>query len=398
MAIKFSPPDISEEEINEVVDTLKSGWLTTGSKAKLFEQKIADFCKTNRAACLNSATSGMELVLRLFGIGQGDEVITSAYTYTASASVINHVGAKIVLVDTAPDSYEMDYQALKNAINENTKAIIPVDIAGIMCDYELILKIVNAKKHLFKPSCKMQQSIGRVLVLADAAHSFGSIRDGIYSGNYADFSVFSFHAVKNLTTGEGGGITWRTVEGVSDEEIYNKFMLFSLHGQTKDALLKLQSNEWEYDIKAPYYKCNMTDIQASIGIAQLKRYESLLKRRQEIVEIYENLFEHKNVSVSQHTGNNYVSCKHLFIVRLNGKDEHFRNNMIAKLAQRKIPTNVHYKPLPMMTAYKNLGFNINNFNNAYRQYANSISLPLHTLLTDNQAEFIADAFVKALEE
>lgn len=394
--IKFSPPDISEKEIEEVIDTLKSGWITTGPKTKLFEKKIAEYCGTNKAVCLNSNTAGLELILRILGIGQGDEVIVPAYTYTASASVIDHVGAKIVFVDCAKNSYEMDYNTLEQYINQNTKAIIAVDIAGIPADFEKIYEIVNHKKDVFKAKTELQKAIGRIAVIADSAHSFGASRNGKMTGNIADFSSFSFHAVKNLTTAEGGAVTWRHIEGIDDEELYKKFMLWSLHGQNKDALSKSKSGGWEYDIKIPGYKCNMTDIMAAIGLAQFERYPELLKRRKEIIERYNEAFKDMNVQVLEHYAENYTSSGHLYLMRFLGLNEEQRNKLIMDLAEKGIPTNVHYKPLPMMTAYKNLGFDIKDYPNAYDMYKNEITLPLHTLLSDEQVEYIIENVKKVL--
>lgn len=390
MKIPFSPPDITQAEINEVIDTLKSGWITTGPKTKLLEKKLAEYCNTSKMVCLNSATAAMEMTLRLLGIGEGDEVITSAYTYTASASVIHHVGAKIVLVDTGKDSFEMDYDQLENAITEKTKAIIPVDIAGVMCDYDRIFEIVNRKKDLFKPSNEIQEVFGRVIVMADAAHSFGASYKGNRSGEVADFSCFSFHAVKNLTTAEGGAVTWRDIPGFENEEIYNQFMLLSLHGQSKDALEKTKPGSWEYDIVAPNYKCNMTDIMASLGLVQLKRYLNILKRRKEIIEMYDEALKDENVQVLNHYDDNQSSSGHLYLVRLLGKDENYRNRVIEKMAEKGVSTNVHYKPLPMHTAYKNLGFGIKDYPNAFNMYKNEITLPLHTLLGDEDVEYVVN--------
>lgn len=392
MKIPFSPPDITQAEINEVIDTLKSGWITTGPKTKLLEKKLAEYCNTSKMVCLNSATAAMEMTLRLLGIGEGDEVITSAYTYTASASVIHHVGAKIVLVDTGKDSFEMDYDQLENAITEKTKAIIPVDIAGVMCDYDRIFEIVNRKKDLFKPSNEIQEVFGRVIVMADAAHSFGASYKGNRSGEVADFSCFSFHAVKNLTTAEGGAVTWRDIPGFENEEIYNQFMLLSLHGQSKDALEKTKPGSWEYDIVAPNYKCNMTDIMASLGLVQLKRYLNILKRRKEIIEMYDEALKDENVQVLNHYDDNHSSSGHLYLVRLLGKDENYRNRVIEKMAEKGVSTNVHYKPLPMHTAYKNLGFDIKDYPNAFDMYKNEITLPLHTLLGDEDVVYVIDSF------
>lgn len=388
MNISFSPPDISEIEINEVIDTLKSGWITTGPKTKLFEKKIAEYTNTSKAVCLNSATAALELTLRLLGIGEGDEVITSAYTYTASASVIHHVGAKIVLVDTAKDSYQMDYDQLEQVITERTKAIIPVDIAGVMCDYDRLFEIVEQKKYLFKPKNEMQEAFNRVIVVADAAHSFGSIYKGRKSGEVADFTCFSFHAVKNLTTAEGGAVTWRDIPGIDNEEIYRQYMLLSLHGQSKDALTKAKIGGWEYDILMPGYKCNMTDIMAALGLGQLQRYPSLLKRRREIIAMYDEGLKDCNVELLKHFSDDYSSNGHLYMVRLLGKNEAERNRIIKQMAQKGIATNVHFKPLPLLTAYKKMGFDIKDYPNAYAQYKNEITLPLHTLLRDEEVKYI----------
>ena len=387
--IPFSPPDITDVEINNVIEVLKSGWITTGPKTKEFERKIAEYCNTNRAICLNSATAGMEMTLRLLGIGEGDEVITSAYTYTASASVIHHVGAKIVLVDTGVDSYQMDYDKLEEAITEKTKAIIPVDLAGVMCDYDRIFEIVNRKKALFKANNEIQEAIGRIVVLADGAHSFGASQKGKMSGEVADFTSFSFHAVKNLTTAEGGAVTWRSIDGIADEEIYKRLNCLSLHGQTKDALAKTKIGSWEYDIIDPAYKCNMTDIMAAIGLGQLSRYEYLLNYRKSIINRYDELLEDaEGVEVLKHYDNENISSGHLYLVRLVGKDEAFRNEIITKMAEAGVATNVHYKPLPMLTAYKNLGFKIEDYPNAFDMYKNEITLPLHTLISLDQVDYI----------
>ncbi len=398
MKIPFSPPDISDIEIKEVIDTLKSGWITTGPKTKLFEKKIAEYINTSKVVCLNSATSAMEMTLRLLGIGPGDEVITSAYTYTASASVIDHVGAKIVLVDTAKDSFQMDYEKLGQAITEKTKAIIPVDIAGVMCDYDKIFEVVNSKKNMIHPSNEMQEAIGRVIVLADAAHSFGATYKGKKSGEVADFSCFSFHAVKNLTTGEGGAVTWRDIPGIDNEEIYKQFMLLSLHGQSKDALAKTKPGAWEYDIVYPAYKCNMTDIMASLGLGQLQRYSEILKRRKEIIEMYDKGLKDCNVDILKHYGDDFSSSGHLYLVRLLGKNEDYRNRVIEKMAEKGIAANVHYKPLPMHTAYKNLGFDINDYPNAFDMYKNEITLPLHTLLTDEEVRYVVEGLKESTRE
>ena len=388
--IPFSPPDIREEDIQEVVDALRSGWITTGPRTKTFEAKIAEYCETNRAVCLNSATAGMELILRLLGIGKGDEVITSAYTYTASASVIDHVGAKIVLVDTAPDSYEMDLNKLEEAITEKTKAIIAVDLAGVICNYEAIFKLVENKKELFKANNEIQDKIGRIAVIADAAHSFGAKQKGKMSGNISDFSSFSFHAVKNLTTAEGGAVTWRDINGIDNSEIYQHLMTLSLHGQTKDALAKTKLGSWEYDIISPAYKCNMTDIAAAIGLSQLRRYDEVLSRRKELINRYNELLSGCDVKILKHYDESSESSGHLYIVRLNGKDEEFRNKVIVKMAEKGIATNVHYKPLPMMTAYKNLGFTIDDYPNGFNMYKNSITLPLNTLMSNDDVEYVVE--------
>lgn len=396
--IKFSPPDISEEEINEVCDTLRSGWITTGPKTKLFEKNIAEFCNTSRAVCLNSATACLELSLRVLGISEGDEVITTAYTYTASCSVICHVGAKPVLVDTACDSFQMDYDALEKAITPKTKAIISVDLAGVMCDYDKIFEIVNKKANMFNPSNDIQKKIGRIAVVADSAHAFGASYKGKMCGSVADFTSFSFHAVKNLTTAEGGACTWRDINGISNDDIYKKFMLLSLHGQSKDALEKSQKGSWEYDILYPAYKCNMTDIMASIGLVQLKRYPDMLKRRYEIINMYNNGLADEDVSILTHLTDNSKSSGHLYLVRLNGKDVSQRNKMIEYMEDKGIATNVHYKPLPMLTAYKNLGFDISDYLNAYNMYKNEISLPLHTLLSDEQVNYIIKSFKECINK
>lgn len=397
--IPFSPPDITDVEIENVIEVLKSGWITTGPKTKEFERKIADYCNTNRAICFNSATAGMEMTLRLLGIKEGDEVITSAYTYTASASVINHVGAKIVLVDTGVDSYEMDYEKLEEAITEKTKAIIPVDLAGVMCDYDKIFEIVNRKKDLFKANNEIQEAIGRVAVLADGAHSFGASYKGKMAGSVADFTSFSFHAVKNLTTAEGGAVTWNSIDGIDDEEIYKRFNCLSLHGQTKDALAKTKIGSWEYDIIEPAYKCNMTDIMAAIGLAQLSRYEDLLNYRRDIIARYDKeLMCRDDIHVLKHFTQDYTSSGHLYLIRLVGKDENFRNEVIIKMAEAGIATNVHYKPLPMLTAYKNLGFNIEDYPNAFNMYKNEITLPLNTTINLEQVEYVINMLLNSKEE
>lgn len=390
MRIEFSPPDITQLEIDEVVDTLKSGWITTGPKTKKLEQELSVFTNTDKTVCLNSATAAMELTLRLLGVGEGDEVITCAYTYTASASVIHHVGAKIVLVDCNKEDKFMDLDALENAITEKTKVIIPVDLAGKPCKYDEIFEIVERKKSLFKPNNKLQEKIGRVIVMADAAHSLGAVYKGKPSGSIADFTCFSFHAVKNFTVAEGGSVTWNRNLGLNDDEVYREFQLLSLHGQSKDALSKTKLGSWEYDIVAPNYKCNLTDIASGIGLAQLKRYPSLLKRRFEIVERYNKGFEGTRIKPFIHFEEDRKSCCHLYIVNIEGASEEDRNEIIVKMAERGIATNVHYKPLPMHTAYKNLGFDIKDYPNAFDNYKSEITLPLHTLLTDEQVDYIIE--------
>lgn len=391
--IPFSPPDMSEAEVFEVAEALRSGWITTGPKTKEFERQIAAYCGTDKAVCLNSATACMEMILHVLGVGPGDEVITCAYTYTATASVTCHVGAKVVMVDTAPGSFEMDYSKLADAITERTKVIIPVDLAGIVCNYSKVFAAVEAKKHLFRATNDIQKAFGRVVVLADAAHAFGAQQNGKMCGNIADFTSFSFHAVKNLTTAEGGALTWKPIPGIDDEWIYKQFQLLSLHGQNKDALAKTQLGAWEYDIVAPNYKCNMTDVMAGIGLAQFKRYPQMLSRRREIIEKYNTKLAGCNVEVLDHYGDNHASSGHLYLVRLLGKGTEERNAVITKMAERGIACNVHYKPLPMMTAYKNLGFDITDYPNAYAQYENEVTLPLHTRLTDEDIEYVISNFV-----
>ena len=405
MKIPFSPPDIGEAEIAQVADTLRSGWITTGPKTKELERQVASFCHTSRAVCLNSATAAMELTLHQLGIGPGDEIITCAYTYTASASVVCHVGAKLVLVDCCKpsdgglDCYQMDYDALERAITPRTKAIIPVDLGGVVCDYDRIFEIVERRKALFTPSDnKIQQALGRVAVMADAAHAFGAQWHGRMCGEIADFTCFSFHAVKNFTTAEGGAVTWRDLPGIDNEEIYKNYMLLSLHGQSKDALAKTQLGAWEYDIVMPGYKCNMTDIMAAIGLAQMQRYPDLLARRKQIITRYNQVMDTLPVSYLRHYGEDFASSGHLYLVRLNGRDEQFRNDFIVKMAEREIATNVHFKPLPMHTAYKKLGFDIKDYPNAFAMYRNEVTLPLHTLLTDEQVEFLLETFAQLLRD
>jgi dTDP-4-amino-4,6-dideoxygalactose transaminase len=387
--IPFSPPDITEEEIAEVVDALRSGWITTGPKTKEFERQIAEYVGVNKAVCLNSATAAMELSLHILGIGPGDEVITSAYTYTASASVIHHVGAKIILVDTAPGSFEMDYDQLEKAITDKTKAIIPVDIAGVICDYERIYKAVENKKSLFRANNAKQESIGRVTVISDAAHSFGATRNNKKSGLLADITCFSFHAVKNLTTAEGGAVVWQHTFGMTDEEFYKEYMLYSLHGQSKDALSKMQKGGWEYDIVYPAFKNNMTDILAAVGLVQLKRYDALLERRFELIKLYEKVLDGKQIQVIRHYDSNFRSSGHLLLCNFVGLTVEQRNKVIIELADKGISTNVHYKPLPMFTAYKNLGFHIEDYPNAYIKYSNEVTLPLHTLLSNEDVKYVS---------
>lgn len=396
--VPFSPPDITESEVNLVSEALRSGWITTGPKTKEFERLIAMCCQTEQAVCLNSATACMELILRVLDVGPGDEVITSAYTYTATASVTCHVGAKVVMVDTAPDSFEMDYDKLADAITEKTKVVLPVDLAGVVCDYDKIFAAVESKKHLFSPANDIQKAYGRVIVLADAAHAFGAKWHGKMCGEIADFTSFSFHAVKNLTTAEGGALTWRNHDGVDNESLYKQFQLLSLHGQNKDALAKTSLGAWEYDIVAPYYKCNMTDVMAGIGLAQLKRYPEMLYRRRQIIERYNEGLKGRNVQVLDHFGDDHSSSGHLYLVRLLGEDVEYRNAVIERMAERGIACNVHYKPLPMMTAYKNLGFDIVDYPNAYNQYHNEITLPLHTSLTNEDVEYVISNFVDIITQ
>lgn len=394
MKIPFSPPDITEAEANEVRDALLSGWITTGPRTKELERQIAAFCHTERAVCLGSATACLEMILRVLGIGAGDEVITSAYTYTASASVVCHVGAKLVLVDTQKDSFEMDYDQLAAAITEHTKAIIPVDLGGVPCNYDRIFDIVESKRHLFHPNNDLQKAIDRVAITTDGAHAFGAQWKGQMVGSIADFTSFSFHAVKNFTTAEGGALTWRSIEGIDNEALYHEFQLLSLHGQSKDALAKTQLGAWEYDIVSPAYKCNMTDVMAAIGLVQMKRYPGLLQRRHELIDRYNETLKDKNVQVLNHFDDTHISSGHLYLVRLLGRDSEFRNHVITEMARREIACNVHYKPLPMMTAYRNLGFDIKDYPNAYAQFCNEVTLPLHTKLTDEQVEFMLNNFIE----
>lgn len=392
MNIPFSPPDISEKEIEAVSEALRSGWITTGPRTKELERQMAEFTGTKRGACLNSATACMETALRLFGIGAGDEVIVPAYTYTASASVVCHVGAILKLIDVQEGTYHLDYDELEAAITEKTKAVIPVDIAGVMVDYDKIRAILESKKALFKPANAYQEALGRVLILADSAHGYGASRNGHKSGQCADFTSFSFHAVKNFTTGEGGGLVWRELDGIDDEEIYKKIMLMSLHGQSKDALAKTKLGAWEYDIIAPLYKCNMTDITAAIGLAQMTRYEGMLARRKQMINMYTEGIKADDVECLCHYTDEYSSSGHLFLTRLLGRDVEDRNQFIIRMAEAGIATNVHFKPLPMHTAYKQLGFDIKDFPKSFEMYHNEVTLPLHTNLTDEQIEYVIENF------
>ena len=395
--IPFSPPDITEAEIEEVCAALRSGWITTGKRTKLFEQRIADYCNTSKAVCLNSATAAMELTLRILGVGAGDEVIVPAYTYTATASVVCHVGATLRIVDCGIDSLEMDYDLMAQAINERTKAVMCVDLGGCMCDYDRIFSVVESKRALFAPSDNpIQRALGRIAVISDSAHGFGAQRKGKMSGEVADFTSFSFHAVKNLTTGEGGAVCWRDIDGVDNEWIYKQYMLASLHGQTKDALAKTQIGAWEYDIVYPAYKCNMTDYAAAIGLVQLDRYGGLLARRREIIEMYNAALLPLGVKVLPHYTEDSASSGHLYIMEIPGLDAESRNQLIISLAERGITSNVHYKPLPMLSAYKDLGFDIADYPRAYSHYEREITLPLHTLLSDDDVKYITDNLIDLL--
>lgn len=398
MKIPFSPPDITDAEIAQVTEALKSGWITTGPKTKELEREVATFCGTSRAVCLNSQTACAEMTLRLLGVGEGDEVITSAYTYTASASVVCHVGAKLVLVDTQADSLEMDYDKLAEAITEKTKVIIPVDLGGVPCDYDRIFSIVKDKEKMFRPANEIQRAIGRIIVMADAAHAFGAAWHDKPVGSIADFSNFSFHAVKNFTTAEGGAVTWRDIPGVDNETIYHQYQLLSLHGQSKDALAKTQLGAWEYDIVGPWYKCNMTDVVAGIGLAQMKRYSGLLSRRKEIITTYDAAFRPLEIETLNHYTSEHQSSGHLYITRVPGITLEQRNEIIIKMAEEEIACNVHFKPLPMMTAYKNLGFTIVDYPNAYQRFANEITLPLHTKLTDEEVNYIIKKYTEIVKQ
>lgn len=398
MNIPFSPPDISELEIEAVTEALRSGWITTGPKTKEFEKEIASFVGVGKAVCLNSQTACAEMALRVLGIGPGDECIVPAYTYTATASVVCHVGARLKMVDVQKDSFQMDYDALERAITERTKVIIPVDLGGVPCDYDRIFEIVEKKRNLFRPANKIQAAIGRIVVCADTAHAFGASRHGRMVGSIADFSSFSFHAVKNLTTAEGGALTWRSIPGIEDEELYHQVQLYSLHGQSKDALAKTQLGAWEYDIVGPWYKCNMTDILASIGLAQMKRYRGILARRREIIVRYDSAFKPLGVDVLPHYTDGWQSSGHLYITRVPGITKEQRQEIIVKMAEAGIACNVHYKPLPMMTAYRNLGFDIKDYPNAYERFINEITLPLHTCLTDEQVEYVIKNYCCVLKD
>lgn len=400
MKIPFSPPDIGEEEIQAVAETLRSGWITTGPKTKKFEKLLTEYCGSAGTACFDSCTAALEMTLRIFGVGEGDEVIVPAYTYTATASVVCHVGAKLVLIDCAPNSIQMDYEKLAGLITERTKFIIPVDVGGVPCDYDKIMSIVQSKRSLFKPANDLQKIFNRVIVMADGAHSLGAVRGSLKTGMLADFTAFSFHAVKNLTTGEGGAITWRNHTGLDNQELYKSYMLISLHGQSKDALSKTQLGSWEYDIIGPSFKCNMTDIAASIGIVQLKRFPDMLKRRREIIEFYDQSLKDCGLSMLHHYSDRrkFASSGHLYITKINNKDEKYRNAVITEMAKLDVAVNVHYKPLPMFTAYKNIGFDIKDFPNAYRMYKNELTLPLYSSLTNEQAEYIISCYKKVLHK
>ena len=398
MKVPFSPPDISEKEIDNVVEILQSGWITTGKPVKDFEDRIAKFLGTNKAVALNSATAALEGALRILGIGEGDEVIVPAYTYTATASPAVHTGATLRMVDVSPDSFEMDYDKLDEIINERTKAIIPVDLGGIVCDYKKIFQIAERKKGIFNPRNELQKKIGRIAIIADGAHAFGSHRDGVMVGNIADFTSFSFHAVKNLTTAEGGALTWRTDLGFDGELIYKNLQLYSLHGQSKDALSKNKAGAWEYDIAYPAYKCNMTNINAAIGMAQLDRYEEMLARRKELNQKYYNILSKYGLKLMDHYTDDMVSTGHLFLVRINGAGEQDRNAVIQDMAEKDIALNVHYKPLPMLSAYRDLGFDIKDYPNAFKQYENLVSLPVFSTMSDEQIDFVIENFISVLKK
>ena len=398
MNIPFSPPDITDEEIEEVISALKSGWITTGPKTKEFEKRITEYCGSEKTVCLSAATTSLEMTLRVLGIGEGDEVIVPAYSYTASCSVISHVGAAPVIVDSQIDREEMDYDLMRDAITEKTKAIIPVDIAGILCDYDKIFEIVEEKKDLFAANNDIQEAFGRAIVVADCAHGFGAVQNGKKAGQLADFTCFSFHAVKNLTTAEGGAVTWKNHEGLDNEKLYKQYQIYSLHGQTKDALEKTQKGSWEYDILIPAYKCNMTDVQAGIGLGQLKRYDSMLSRRHEIVKRYEEGFKGTRVITPKHVTDNSKSSGHLYLARLKDVTLEERSEIIVKMEEKGISTNVHYKPLPLLTAYKNLGFEIEDYPNAYHLFENEISLPIYSTLTDEEVDYIIENLLEIMKE
>ncbi len=398
MNILFSPPDITEKEIQAVADAMRSGWITTGPRTKQLERLIAEYCSVNKVACLNSQTACAEMALRILGVKAGDEVITTAYTYTATASVICHVGATPVIIDTQKDCLEMDYTAVERAITSKTKAIIAVDIAGIPCDYDKIYSIVENNKNSFFPNSEIQSLLGRVAVIADCAHSIGAEYKGKRTGSVADFSAFSFHAVKNVTTAEGGALAWRNDLGFDDEWVYKQVQLLSLHGQSKDALSKTQAGKWEYDVVAPYYKCNMTDIAAAMGLVQLERYPDMLKRRKEIIGKYNDAFKGSKILVLNHDSDIYSSSGHLYLTRVMGADEVARSKIIEEMAENGVACNVHYKPLPLLTAYKNLGFDIKDYPNAYAQYRNEITLPLHTKLTDEEVDYVIKTFKEIVDK
>ena len=398
MDIQFSPPDMTELEVSEVKEAIMSGWITTGPKTKEFERRIAEYCNVNRAICLNSQTACAEMALRILGVGPGDEVIVPAYTYTATASVVCHVGATLRMVDVKKDSLEIDYDELERTINENTKVIIPVDLGGVPCNYDRIFQIVENKKHLFHPSSDVQKAMGRIAVNADTAHAFGATWKGRTIGSVADFSAFSFHAVKNLTTAEGGALTWNHIPGVSDDDIYNQIQLYSLHGQSKDAMAKSKKGAWEYDIVGPWYKCNMTDIMAAIGLVQLKRYDGMLKRRKEIIERYDSAFRPLGVKTLEHFSKDYNSSGHLYVTEIPGINQDQRQEIIVKMADAGIACNVHYKPLPMMTAYKDMGFDIKNYPNSYNHFKGEITLPLHTKLSDEEVDYIIEQYSRIIRE
>ena len=398
MNIPFSPPDITQDEVNEVAAALLSGWITTGPRTKELERRVAAYCGTDYAVCLNSQTACAEMALHVLGVGPGDQVITTAYTYTATASVVCHVGAELILVDTQPDSLEMDYDAMEAAITERTKVIIPVDLAGIPCDYDRIFAAVERKRNLFRPATDIQKAMGRIAVLADTAHAFGARWKDRPVGSVADFSAFSFHAVKNLTTAEGGALTWNEIPGIDSADIYKQLQLLSLHGQSKDALAKTKLGAWDYDIKGTWYKCNMTDIAAAMGLVQLDRYESMLLRRREIIERYDAALKPLGVEVLDHYSGRHISSGHLYLTRIPGATFEQRGEIIDKMAARGIACNVHYKPLPMHTAYKNMGFDLADYPNAYAHFENEITLPLHTQLTDEQVQYVIDNYTEILKE